>query len=228
MTVVRRHIPWHPSKDGGPLGRSVEHDEKSRDFAVARRATPIASRHWTRHVPIYDQGQLGSCTGNAMASALSTGPFRHRFHEPTAIRIYKAATIIDGFPGTYPPDDTGSSGLAVCKVAQSKGWITSYRHAFSLDDVLAALQDGPVICGVDWFDSFDRPGPGGLCPLTPGASVRGGHEVCLVGVDVSSKTLRFANSWSDQWGANGYGVWTYDTFDRLLARDGDVTVPVAA
>jgi hypothetical protein len=78
-----------------------------------------------------------------MAGALSTGPFRHRFTEPTARRIYSAATAIDEFPGTWPPDDTGSSGLAVCKVAQRRVTSASTGTASRLDDVLAALQDGP-------------------------------------------------------------------------------------
>lgn len=224
MTTVRQ-IAWHPSKTGGSLGRHVEHDEQSRQFAVVRRAAPIASRHWTRHVPIYDQGQLGSCTGNAMAGALSTGPFRHRFHEATAIRIYKAATIIDGIDGAYPPDDTGSSGLAVSKVAQSKGWISSYRHCFSLDDVLTALQTGPVIAGTNWHEGMDNPGPGGL--VRPTGSVRGGHEYCLIGVDVASKTIRAANSWGTSWADNGRFTISWDDFAALLAEDGDATVPVA-
>jgi C1A family cysteine protease len=84
-----------------------------------------------------------------------------------------------------------------------------------------------VICGVNWYSSFDQPATDGTCPLTPNAYVRGGHEVCIVGLDVASRTLRFANSWSAGWGSKGYGVWSYDTFTRLLAEDGDVTVPVS-
>jgi hypothetical protein len=226
LDVTRRVIP-EDVVPGKRLGRHQEHDERSRAFAVTRRGPYIASRHWSRHVGIYDQGDTGSCTGNAMAGALSCGPFRHRFTEPTARRIYSAATVIDEFDGQWPPDDTGSSGLAVCKVARSKGYISSYRHCFSLDDVLAALQNGPVITGVNWYDSFDQPASDGLCPLTPNAYVRGGHEVCLTGLDVASRTIRFANSWSASWSVKGYGVWSYDTFARLLAEDGDATVPVA-
>lgn len=211
---------------GKRLGRHQEHDERSRAFAVTRGVSYIASRYWTRHIGIYDQGDTGSCTGNAMAGALSSGPFRHRFTEPTARRIYSAATVIDEFDGAWPPDDTGSSGLAVCKVARNKGYISSYRHCFSLDDVLAALQNGPVICGVNWYDSFDTPASDGTCPLSPRAQIRGGHEVCITGVNVASRTLRFANSWGPSFGEKGYGLWSYDTLARLLADDGDATVPV--
>lgn len=209
----------------GRLGRHVEHDERSRDYPVIRRAAAIASRSWTRHVPIYDQGDLGSCTGNAMAGALSTGPFRHRFTEPTARRLYSAATALDGIPGTWPPDDTGSSGLAVAKAARAKGYITTYRHCFNLDDVLTALQHGPVIAGTNWHEGMDTPGPAGI--VRPTGAVRGGHEYELVGCNVASKTIRAANSWSETWGDKGYFTIGWDDFAALLAEDGDVTVPVA-
>jgi len=211
---------------GQRLGRHIEHDERSRAFAVVRRATPIASRHWTRHVTIYDQGNLGSCTGNALAGCLSTGPWTHRFGEYTAKRVYSAATKLDGVPGEWPPQDTGSSGLAVCKVAQNRGWIREYRHAFSLDDVLAALQDGPCIAGTDWLDGMDRPDSTGLVHAT--GDVRGGHEYCLVGCDIASRTIRAANSWGTSWGRNGLFTISWDDFAALLAEDGDVTVPMAA
>lgn len=222
MTTVRV-IPEHHG--AGRLGRHVDHDPRSRAFAVAPTSTPIASRHWTRHVPIYDQGQLGSCTGNAMAGCLSTGPWSHRFGEPTAVRIYKAATVIDGIPGTYPPDDTGSSSLAVLKVAQSKGWIRAYHWCFSIDDVLTALQAGPVIAGTEWLTGMDQPGPGGLVRAT--GDVRGGHEYVLIGCDVASKTIRACNSWGTSWGDRGKFTISWDDFASLMARQGDVGVPVA-
>jgi hypothetical protein len=205
MTV--RVIPEHVVA-GKRLGRHVHHDPASRQYAVTRRAAPIASRHWTRHVPIFDQGNVGDCTAEAICGALSTGPFRHRFQsQRTMLSVYHDETLVDGFGDPYPPNDRGSSGLAACKIAQRRGWIRSYMHAFTLDAVQVALQDG-------------------TCAISPNAYVRGGHEVCLTGLDVASRTIRFANSWSASWSAKGYGVWSYDTFARLLAEDGDATVPV--
>ena len=46
-----------------------------------------------------------------------------------AVQLYADATVVDGYPGTYPPDDTGSSGLAICKVLNSRGTIKGYRFA---------------------------------------------------------------------------------------------------
>ncbi len=40
----------------------------------------------------------------------------------------------------------------------------------------------------------------------------GGHAVTLVGYDDASQTFKFINQWSTQWGDQGYGRMTYDTF----------------
>ena len=40
--------------------------------------------------------------------------------EQFAVALYSDATKVDAYPGTYPPDDTGSSGLAIC-TTQSRG-----------------------------------------------------------------------------------------------------------
>jgi hypothetical protein len=227
--VNRRLIPWTKG-DGGPLGRHVHHDERS--WAYRRPATiaredlrPVLHR---RHGHIYDQGHLGSCTGNALAGALMTDPLyrpHHNYAEKTAVRLYSRATALDGFDGTYPPDDTGSSGLAVCKAAQGYGMISSYEWAMGITDALAALQRGPVITGVNWRTGYDYPDSNGLVRLTgerprrprvrrPGLRPRRGRGDLrqLVGAG-----LRPQRVLSDARGRLG-----------VAARDGDVTIPVRA
>lgn len=220
MTVVRQ-IPEQVVR-GKRLGRHLEHDPASRNFGVARTG-PLRSVLWRRHVDIYNQGETGSCTGNAIAGAVSTAPFTHHLHETAARRLYHLATSLDDIPGTWPPDDTGSSGLAACKAAQQKLLIHSYAHAFSLDEALQALMSGPVITGTDWLTGMDEPDSNGLVHAT--GDVRGGHEYCVLGVDVDAKTVRFANSWGSDWGDKGFAVMSFDDWALLLSRDGDVTVP---
>ena len=48
------------------LGRLIEHDERSRRYAFDASKVKLASVHHERRVPVLDQGDLGSCTGNAM------------------------------------------------------------------------------------------------------------------------------------------------------------------
>lgn len=226
--MVIEAIPEHRVV-GKPLGRHREHDPRSRSYRVAvDHAAPLRTVHHRRYGHPFDQGNLGSCTGNAVAGALNTKPLHvvgsHLLGEEDAVAIYELATQLDGFDGTYPPDDTGSSGLAAAKAAQQKGLITSYRHAFGIDDALQALQDAPVITGVDWYESFDNPAPGGLVEIA--GQVRGGHEFEIIGFDAHQQIVYAENSWGIGWGVNGRFHFSVQTWDRLLAAGGDATVLV--
>jgi C1A family cysteine protease len=82
-----------------------------------------------------------------------------------------------------------------------------------------------VITGINWYTSFDHPLPTGECPLTAEATVRGGHEVELFGLDVEKRQIWAYQSWGRSWGGLGNGTFwfSYDTFAQLLAEKGDVT-----
>jgi hypothetical protein len=205
---------------GKRLGRHVHHDERSRAYAVTPQTGLVSVRH-KRLAAVFDQGDLGSCTGNACAGALSTAPFRHRYTESKAVAIYKAATRIDDVPGQYPPDDTGSDGLSVAKVAKSLGLCSSYLHCFSLDAVLTALQTDSVMLGVSWRSGFDTPARG---QMRYAGTVRGGHEIVADEIDVENKRVWITNSWSAAWGAAGRAWWSWDDLATILADNGDATV----
>lgn len=210
-----------------PLGRKVNHDPRSLDFPAATSPDhkPVTHRHYG---PVLDQGQVGSCTGNAMAQALNTAPLRHKgpyLTEKNALALYSQATQLDPYPGTYPPTDTGSDGLSVCKAAQAQGWISSYTHAFGLDHALGALQLGPVLVGTSWHQGMFTPDGKGF--VHPDGNIAGGHEYLLIGDDAKGK-LTFLNSWSAGWGKRGRFYMTYADFSTLLNDKGDVTAPVKA
>ncbi|EUA18500.1 hypothetical protein [Mycobacterium xenopi] len=212
------------------LGRHVEHDPRSRNFP-APTAPKQVSVLWGHHGPILDQGQIGSCTGNALADCINTDYFaacrpNGYLTENDALELYKLATRLDNVPGTYPPDDTGSSGLAVCKAGKQLGYLSSYRHAFGFDHFCAALQIQPVIVGTDWTaDMFDPDSKGFVKPT---GQVEGGHEYLALGIDYTAEVLTFLNSWSDGWGDKGRFYMTFADFEKLLAAQGDVCAPVAA
>ncbi len=212
----------------GALGRLVEHDPRSRNFPAPVAETLVTTFH-RRHSRVLDQGDLGSCTGNAMAGLLGTDPHYVSRAKPTrnerlAVELYSLATELDDVAGVYPPDDTGSTGLGVARAARQLGLIGGYAHAFGVDHVLGALVLGPVIVGVNWYDSFDVP-TNGVVEIGVGAQVRGGHEFELVGLDMSVGRVRAVNSWGTGWGVRGRFEFSFDTLRRLLAEDGDcVTV----
>jgi hypothetical protein len=209
------------------LGRVQRHDERSRDFPA--EVAPLVSVRWPNRGAVLDQGQVGSCTGNAMASALNHDPIAlHRpgalLDESDAVRLYSAATRLDRFRGVYPPTDTGSSGLAVCKAAKRAGLITSYRHAFGLPAALGALARGPVLIGIPWLRAMFTPRPDGSLDVS--GAVAGGHEVCLDELDVERELVWLTNSWGQGWGLAGRASLRWTELGHLLMQGGDCTVPV--
>lgn len=47
----------------------------------------------------------------------------------------------------------------------------------------------------------------------------GGHSILLTGYDLDKGVFFFKNSWGADWGNNGYGTMTIDTFDRYAGND---------
>jgi hypothetical protein len=215
-----------------PLGRIVAHDPRSKAYPYRAAPRTLKSITHTGHIPILDQGNLGSCTGNATVGALGCDPLYGTFpigpdltlDENLAVKVYSLATTLDDFPDTYPPTDSGSSGLGAAKAAQKLGLISGYQHAFTVADALAALQTGPVITGINWYESFFTPTSAGLISIAPRDKVAGGHEVCAFGYDETKQLVWFRNSWGPDWGVNGTFCMTVSTWAQLLAQQGDVTV----
>jgi hypothetical protein len=221
------------------LGRHIHHDPRSAAFNVTQlvaRVEEFREVHHHRHTGPFNQGDLGSCTGNAAAGACDTDPvygvkLHHRIYEPTAVKLYSLATQLDAYDGSYPPQDTGSDGLSVAKACVKKGFISSYLHAFTLEDALTALQTTPWIFGSNWYSSMDEPDDHGI--VTVGGSVRGGHEYeALEYIPQGTGTylddlVGFINSWGRSWGEEGRFYMTVRDFGRLQDEQGDVTVLVA-
>lgn len=219
------------------LGRNVKHDPRSVQFPYRSSAFVVQS---VQHKPlcrVFDQGRIGSCTGNAALTAISCEPFvraigaqrAKTFVENDAVDLYADATRLDDFQGDFPPNDTGSDGLSVAKVLRARGWISGYRHVLSgATGIALALQEGPVTLGINWYDSFYSPKPNGDVEITRTASVVGGHQVCVTGYDSEPDVYTFRNSWGPNWGASGYGRFSGATLDRLMGEDGDATVFVPA
>lgn len=215
---------------GKRLGRHVEHDERSRAFELDTSGLSIAPVRHERAIPVLDQGNLGSCTGNAAVGTLGTHPFfatlpagHLTLDEPGAVTVYSMGTHLDTIPGTYLPDDTGSTGNAVAKALRNLGLVAGYQHTFSTSAALKALSVTPVMIGVNWYEGFDHPDGQGAVKV--GGQVRGGHEFVLDEITADGK-VGATNSWSTSWGVNGRFYFSFDDLDRLLGEQGDVTVLV--
>lgn len=230
---TRVRIPEHVVP-GKRLGRHVNHDPRSLAYQVQPQpARALASVLHERRVAVLDQGTTSSCTGNASVGAVGSLPLfpalptDHPALDETYARdtVYALATQLDEYPGSYDPatgkGDDGSSGLAAAKACKQLGLIPGYLHATSLTAMQTALQDTPVIVGVNWYEGFDSPTSSGL--ITISGSVRGGHEFEVIGLDVTEKTFLAVNSWGPAYAVKGYFSFSFDTMDQLLHEQGDCT-----
>lgn len=229
-----------PIRPVGPhlLGRRIQHDPRSRAFPAAM--APVTASEpvlWAVHGAALNQGELGSCTANALAQWLNTSPERVKgtklaTEKATALPLYHEETVLQGGP-VWPPADPGGSGLAVCKAAVKLGLIAGYKHAFGIEHARGAIAVSPFIVGSNWFQSFFTPDADGLVSIDEsqicaetGSPVAGGHEYLCRSYDPTTGLWGFRNSWGPRWGAKGSFFMTDATFSRLLSEQGDVTVPV--
>lgn len=230
--------------EGMRLGRNQWLDARSLAYMVENSVHEMGRRlhdkEWEREVVILDQGDLGSCTGNAGTGALGTQPFFEAVGraalpaaddpaalEEFAVQLYSDATKVDAYPGEYPPTDSGSSGLAICKVLRARGVIKGYRWARSPYGLLQLLQNGPVLQGMPWYNAFFTPDSGGYIDSDPrwySSGVAGGHEVEAIGVeldesDAYNSTIVYANSWGPNWGLGGRFKMRLRTYERMSGID---------
>jgi hypothetical protein len=242
-SLYRRYA--EQQRPGQRLGRHQWLDGRSLAFMVENSAAAMSgsltSQLWDRVLPILDQGDLGSCTGNAGIGALGTQPFLDAVGrsalgdsiddpvaaEKLAVDLYSDATKVDAFPGVYPPVDEGSSGLAICRVLRTSGTIGGYRWARTAHGFLRLLQSGPVLQGMPWYNAFFHPDDEGFIDGDPrwrSSGLGGGHEVEAIGVeldedDVFNSAIVYCNSWGTRWGVDGRFRMRLRTYEQLDGID---------
>lgn len=230
--------------EGMRLGRNQWLDARSLAYMVENdvqtMSTALHDQEWERVLVILDQGHLGSCTGNAGTGALGTQPFYdavgHKVlpapddgqaAEEFAVQLYSDATQADGYPGVYPPEDTGSSGLAICKVLTARGTIREYNWARTAYGFLTLLQSGPVLQGMPWYKAFFNPDSNGFIDSDtnwPASGLAGGHEVEAFGLELNTRdafdsVILYANSWGTGWGDAGHFRMRLRTYEQLNGVD---------
>lgn len=232
---VVQQIPWvTPDPEAMNLGRSIRHDPRNRAFPIPTAgAVPTSDvRHRNYGRKLYQDG-IGACTCFAASHAVNFAPFRsarrpaRTLNAADAFALYRIASARDPWPGSWEPDDTGSSGQAACQALIEKGYATGYEWAFGFDHGLSVIAEGPLMQGTWWTVDMFRPDASGL--VHPTGSDAGGHEYLWVGVDVSARESWFLNSWQESaakpWGRNGYFKMSWDDHRALLARGGDLVRP---
>jgi hypothetical protein len=226
MSITR--IPDRSVDNAHRLGRHIQRDGTFASHVAEKTGQQINDVTWLRQGPIFDQGAIGSCTGNAAAGCINTTPLYvtgRVLTEVNAVAIYTADSAISSPGDSYPPNDVGSTGPASAQACEQLGYIKSYTHAVDLQGALEGLQAGPGSFGISWYTSFDTPLPTGECPLIPNATVRGGHELEAYKVDTVNQHVWFYQSWGATWGglSNGTFWLSYATLNSLFAEQADAT-----
>lgn len=206
------------------LGRHIHHDPLSRGYAFP---DVVDKSTWEdKKIRLYDpipnpNQSIGNCTGCAKAMEFNSVGNRVTGYVndmEDANNFYSRATDIDPWPGTWPPDDTGSSGLAVAKAARQLDRGRRFHWAFSGADqvVQMIMQDHVVSLGTYWHYDMFTPDSEGIIHATGGHA--GGHQYIARGY-WKSRDLVMLRCW---WG-DFQDVWIprSELSDPLLSEDGD-------
>lgn len=235
------------------FGRLKLFDSRSNDHMMRKmmRKAPKSfakrERYW-RYRWQGDQGTSSMCTAFMFLHLFEHEPVNHprsygkykNFPIPVVNprTLYCEAQQIDpweGGCGVSQLNDAydGTSVLAMMKVAQARGFISSYAWEFNDIDTIveALLTRGPVAVGTDWYVNMSlyKGQPNAQEALVlPTGKLEGGHAYLLDGINLTKagkgKEIRLFNSWGPMWGWNGHAFMSLDTLDKLLNADGEAVI----
>jgi hypothetical protein len=199
MTVKLNFVPQlRPN-----LGRQMVHDSRSKAFSAG---AVLTKEKWVTKINrIYDPSVNpnqchGECTGCAKAMQMNAAGNRVNgviFKMDDAHKFYHVATTLDPFEDVWPPDDTGSSGLASAKAAQKLGIGGAYQHVFNgADGVVQLIQEGKVVSvGTWWYEGLFNPDSNHI--VEPTGPQVGGHQFVARGYNVTKDLVIIRCWWGD-------------------------------
>ena len=183
---------------------------------------------------VVDQGNAGSCTGNAGAmSGLHQSRLQNREIMPSRLMLYFGARELEGSTDT----DAGAYIRDIFKAWSKKGVCPESMWPYDESKVLtmpneAAYEAGkstlaeayvslnnrvieelktclamgrPFVFGFTVYEKFMYGQWASLMPMPKsGEAILGGHAVTCVGYDDARQAFRIKNSWSTDWKDGGY------------------------
>ena len=204
--------------------------ETPRADAVVRRANHL----WAYFDKPFDQGNTGTCVGHGWKSFLVSAPVIQSDVDepPSPFEIYDGCLPIDEWSDNDQDVERqfGTSVRAGAKYLASLGMVGEYRWCFSANqasDWLAGMDaegrftGGPLVIGVNWYDSMFETDTEGFLHIRPGSWVAGGHCVCLLGWNEKRGFAYGINSWGSNWGRSGRFYMPGEVLGRLLAESGE-------
>ena len=219
-------------------------DHRDKIYPTDRAVATPATVDLSPQLPAcYDQGQLGSCTANAIAGAIQFVQAAQKLPSvmPSRLFIYYNERAMEGSIGTdagaqlrdgiksvvklgYCPESdwpydisqyTDKPPTSCYSEALQDQVTVYYRVTVRLSAMLHCLATGyPFVFGISVYESFMNP-PGGVVPMpTAGEKLLGGHAMLCVGYDQAARRFKFRNSWGAAWGdGSGYGTIPFEYLD---------------
>jgi len=230
------------SKQHLRLGRRPHTDARDHAHLMVHHlpkklSLPVA-KTWAINAQHLDQGNTGTCVGHGWRNFLRCAPIQTSAAKPSAYDIYRSAVLLDPWKenndeANYPDGDSrldyGTTVRAGAKAVAAMGKLTSYVWAFSLQPTIEwLLTKGPVVVGVNWYDSMFTPDSKGLVTISPGAQVAGGHCFTIRGGDTKKAQARCIQSWGNEWGYAGDFFLSFKDLERLILEGGEVCTAVQA
>ncbi len=227
-----------PLRDGSKvkdarLARLVHFDKRSRKYPIRAAVGAKKPRSFTWSCDKWlDQGAEGACVGFSMTHELVARPAPVTKGMTSTFareKVYWEAQKLDPWAGgSYPgakPQYEGTSVLAGAQVLQKLGYITEYRWAFGLDDLILAVgYAGPAVLGLNWYEGMFDVSPCGHVHVS--GELSGGHAILCNGVNVKEGYFNLHNSWGKSWGHGGDARITFEEMDKLLRENGEAVVPM--
>ena len=238
MGTGHEHRP-HLHKGRFGYGYIKDHHDRSADKLFSTHLKVLAPLPASVNLsaqpqpPIYDQGQLGSCTANAAAAMLGFVEAKEGNSVELLSRLFiywrarvdkgtdEGATIYDSMlcvaqkgvcSEALWPYDISKFADEPPPAEWGDAWHRiagfDYFRVQTLQDMKSCLAAGyPFEFGIEVYDSFESQtvADTGIVPVpnTRREELLGGHAICAVGYDDARQAVLFRNSWGTNWGLKG-------------------------
>lgn len=207
------------------LGRIRSTTMPRQEDGIKQMMTHMPPRSWEWVCDTYlNQGLLSACVGFSWMHFLASTP------EPVtgvqhshAVETYKLARKLDEYPGEDYEGSSISGGVKAVRTMYPHAF-DSFHWAFDLDDLVTAVGYlGPVVAGINWYNSMFNPDDIGVIKV--GGVDVGGHAILIIGVEIFNRMFKMRNSWGEQWGNKGDCWISFDDMERLIKEDSELCVP---
>lgn len=197
-----------------------------------------------KDVPIYDQGEIGSCVGNGTSGVVEF--IQPSLGTPSRLFVYYnaripeqdtdqdgGAQICDGVQGVvtygvipetewpYTSNDVTVKPTPKCYADAKKDVVTSYFSLNDDQDIKQCLFAGfPVVFGMTVYESFesDTTASTGIVSMPADSEQQvGGHCMVIIGYDDTKQWWIVRNSWGTGWGDKGYCYIPYAYIDQFAS-----------